>query len=794
MASSMSFSGANSGFQLGNNTGSVHNTFNLPPERSGTPPRPTILIPFPRDPDFVERGAKLDEIKKRFATTGSRAALVGLGGVGKSQLAIEYAYRTRKQLPETWVLWVHASNAARFEQSFRDIADCVKILGRQDSQANIFKLVHDWLRDSKHRWFLILDNVDDASYLQPTDSNRSQPMDKSRTADRPLREYLPHCEHGSILITTRNKAAGLKLVETRDVIHVEPMDKMQALTLLEKKLGVQEDTDDTGDDAAELTAALEYMPLAIVQAASYILQRAPRCSVAQYLKDFKKSERKRSSLLTHEDSQLRRDWEAKNSILITWQISIEYIQQTRPSAADLLSLMSFFDRQGIPEALLHRRTAQGTDRQDQAEPEDKDSNSEEDIASQSSAADDDFERDIVVLRNFYLISIETSGTGFEMHALVQLATRKWLAANGTDERWRQQFVSNLNAEFPTGQYENWPICQALFAHVKAAVEYNLEKESSLLEWAKLLYHAAWYAVEIGNINDAITFAVKSLEVRKNVLGLEHGESLLSMAMAGLAYKLGGRWNEAEELEEQVLETRKKNLGIDHPDTLVSMNNLAVTYMNQGRWDVAEVLQVQVLESYKKKLGLEHPETLLSMGNLASIYWSQGRWDTAEELQVRTLETQKKKLGLDHPNTLICMGNLASTYMHQGRWNAAEELRVQLLETQKKKLGLDHPNTLICMGNLALIYGSQGRWDTAEKLQVQVLETHKKKLGLDHPDTLISMNNLSWTWRYLGRDSDAIKLMRQCVRLCQQILQANHPLLIDSSATLAEWETSQATVN
>ena len=165
------------------------------------------------------------------------------------------------------MLWVYASSAARYEQSFRDIADAIKIVGRQDLQTNIFKLVHDWLRDSKQRWLLVLDNVDDARFLL----DRPAASTNANTASKPLREYLPHCQRGSILVTTRNKAAALNLVNQRDVVNVDPMDEAQALALFEKKLGAQGDS----GDVAELATALEYMPLAIVQAAAYISQRAP---------------------------------------------------------------------------------------------------------------------------------------------------------------------------------------------------------------------------------------------------------------------------------------------------------------------------------------------------------------------------------------------------------------------------------------------------------------------------------------------------------------------------------------
>ncbi|CAN9281373.1 unnamed protein product [Alternaria alternata] len=343
MDSTIPFGDGNHGIQGRIFNGPVSAAFHLPPEQRETPPPPSLVIPFARDADFVERGTTLDQLQQRCVAPDARAALVGLGGVGKSQFAIEHAYRTRERSLETWVFWVHASNAARFEQSFRDIADCVKIFGRRDPQANVFELVHDWLRECKQKWLLVLDNVDDARFLldRPATSTNANNMSK------PLREYLPHSERGSMLVTTRNKEAALRLVEGRDVLDVEPMDKEEGVALFKKKLGAQGDS----SNIAKLAVTLEYMPLAIVQAAAYISQRSPRHSVSKYLEEFRKSERKRSSLLSYNDGQLHRDWEAKNSIVVTWQISFEYIQQTWSSVADVLSLMSFFDRQGIPKDL-----------------------------------------------------------------------------------------------------------------------------------------------------------------------------------------------------------------------------------------------------------------------------------------------------------------------------------------------------------------------------------------------------------------------------------------------------------
>jgi hypothetical protein len=271
---------------------------------------------------------------------------------------------------------------------------------------------------------LILDNADDAGFLfeaQPDFSD--QPSDSNR-APRRLREYLPQSQSGSILLTTRSWEAGLKFVEQHDMIAVAPMNQDEAFVLLKRKLGVQGDSDD--DNTTELADTLDFMPLAIVQAAAYISQRMPRFSVRQYLEKFARSERKRTNLLNHEGGQLHRDLEAKNSIIITWQISFDYIRDTRPSAADLLSLMSFFDRQGIPESLLRNRTQ--TEKGDAwRHQEDDDTDDEEDGMSQNDVSDV-FEDDVVALRNFSFITDSTDGISFEMHRLVQLATRKWLEA------------------------------------------------------------------------------------------------------------------------------------------------------------------------------------------------------------------------------------------------------------------------------------------------------------------------------------------------------------------------------
>jgi tetratricopeptide (TPR) repeat protein len=681
---------------------------------------------------------------------------------------------------------VHGSNAARFEQSFRVIADQVKIPNRTNPKANIFKLVHDWLCDErKGRWVLILDNVDNVDFLftPQTTSLAAQEGGLNSDSAQPLFLYLPPSAAGLILITTRSRDMALKMVEEGNIITVEPMDKVQALALCKKKLGIQGNK----SAIAELATALEFMPLAIVQAAAYVKERAPRCSVRQYIEKLRKGDKAKTSLLNYDGGYLRRDWEAKNSIIITWQISFDYIFRTRRSAADLLSLMSLFDRQGIPEALLRNQDETRNRYESSGAGGGNNEESDGDSSALDASVDDGFEDDILALRNYSFISLTTDATTFEMHGLVQLATRKWLEGQGQLEGWKKKYITNLCREFPTGKYENWTKCRALFPHAKSALAQPPEGEESLKEWALLLYNAAWYAWQQGSTADAEKMSVKSMKVREKLLGKDQEKTLSSMAMVGLAYNLQGRWKEAEELYMQVMETRKRVLREEHPDTLASMANLASTYRNQGRWKEAEELDVQVMGVRKRVLREEHPDTLASINNLASTFWSQGRWKEAEELYMQVMETRKRVLGEEHPDTLTSIGNLASTYWNQGRWKEAEELEVQVTETRKRVLKEEHPNTLTSIANLASTFWSQGRWKEAEELDVQVMETSVRVLGEEHPDTLTRMANLAYTFKRQGRKDEAISLMEKCLRLRKQVLSPQHPYTKTSLRALKKWQ-------
>jgi tetratricopeptide (TPR) repeat protein len=689
----------------------------------------------------------------------------------------------RLQSPETWVLWIYASNEARFEHSVRGLLDQLKVRERKDPDANVFQLLRLWLCDVTHGpWLVILDNADDADILLGSPS-ASEKVDKS-TVVAPRSEaridYVPRCTHGKVLVTSRTKEAAKELVYSSEFVAVEPMEEVTALALLRKKLGVYY----AEQAALQLARELDFMPLALTQAAAYICQSDGRCSIQQYLEKLGQCDKSEESVLDVDERDLRRDRESSNSIMLTWQISFDRIRDKSPSSADLLSLMSFFDRQAIPEALLHEKgvgqLGHEVDRGDVtvvrtgATVEGQEGNgdnagpvnlSQGDAGGVSAQKAEEFEKSLAVLRHYYFIAPTTDPTTFGMHALVQLATKKWLKASGQFERWSSQFISNLNDAFPFGTFENWELCRSLFPHAKAALGTHMTSRQAVVWQASLLLRSGHYSSAIGAYTDAEKMRERSFEARRKVLGEGHPDTLTSMNDLAATYLRQGRQDKSEEMCVEIIGKRKELLGDKHPATLASMHALADTYFFQGRYAEAEKLAVEVMERKKEVLGRGHIDTLSSMDSLALALSQQGKGKEAENLQLEVIRQRKEILGERHPNTLTGMDNLAVTYLKQGLLEKAEALQTEVTEKEKQVLGERHPHTLISMYTLAFIYLKQGRWEESEKLQVEVIGKRREVLGEGHPDTLTSTSTLAYMLRALGRRKSALKLMSACVQHC-----------------------------
>lgn len=282
---------------------------------SSKPLRPLFLVPFSQDDSFVNRAAIFNNMSKCRKQYG-RLALSGIGGVGKSQIAIEYCYRFRQDSPHTHIFWVHASTKQRFDQAYRDIARRLQLPGWNDPNIDTLPLVLEWFNEADNgNWLMVLDNADDLDMFFP----KSIPSATDSERPLPLTDYLPQSSRGSMLITTRDERIGKRLAGMNASIEVNPMSPREAEELLAKRQIEPHDRPDS-DVSSTLLEALEYLPLAITQAAAFISETC--ITPAQYLEMFRRGDSNVQDLLDQDLGDLRRDSQSPNSVIKTWKMSL----------------------------------------------------------------------------------------------------------------------------------------------------------------------------------------------------------------------------------------------------------------------------------------------------------------------------------------------------------------------------------------------------------------------------------------------------------------------------------------
>ena len=591
-------------------------------------PRIKWIVPFERNSCFTGRESELTKLEKQLYTEGGpkKIAVIGLGGVGKTSLIVELAYRIKKDHENCSIFWIPATNFETLQQAYLNICTQLQLPGWDDRNEDPKRLLQRYLSQSNAgQWLLVFDNADDINMW--TGNQGSDRVSSS------LKDYLPTSQKGRIIFTSRDRKTAYGIVQrSQHIVEIPELSEDVAIEMLQKyapklDLGKHE------DDAKSLLDKLTYLPLAIVQAASYINQNNE--SLATYLSLLADQEKEVIDLLSKyfEDDSRYRD--TKNPVAMTWIISFEQIRVRDPLAAEFLSFIACVDSRDVPLSLLPPGLSRN-----------KETNA------------------LGTLDAYSFIHKRQADSSLDVHRLVHLAMRNWLRREKSLVRWTEIAINRLDDIFPDDEHQNRSVWRRYLAHAQFALDSALVDQDG-----ERRIDLAW---KVGNCLDsdgrwkeAETLLIQVMKFRKKVLGPEHPDTLTSMNNLAFLYNNQGKYETAEPLYEKTLQLSKKVLGPEHPDTLTSMNNLAGLYDSQGKYEAAEPLYEETLQLRKKILGLEHPDTLTSMNNLAFLYKSQGKYEAAEPLYEETLQLSKKILGPEHPQTLTSMNNLAALYKSQG---------------------------------------------------------------------------------------------------------------------------------
>lgn len=751
-----------------------------------TDPDGLWLVPFSRNERFVGRESELGELSRRLASDDSckRVAIFGLGGIGKTQIALEFAHRRRAQMPSCSVFWVPATEPAVFEQVYQKIGQLLQIPGIDHANADVKLLVKETLSDEETgSWLLLVDNADDTDIL----FRRAY----GSTGELALIDYLPFSRKGSIIFTTRSRRAAIKQAGN-DVIQAGLMTQSDAKQVLERSLIRQNLSGMV--DTRKLLGLLGGLPLAIVQAAAYMNENDT--SMSDYADFYSAGEREIIEVLSEDFEDQGRYRDAKNSIAATWLISFNQIRRQTPLAIEYLSLMACLLYQDIPQSIL---------------PE------------SSSGSRKQFNEAIGALTSYSFISRQQNRDVFDMHRLVHLATRNWLKSEEKLSVWTNFAIERLSDIIPSGGHHGrstWTpylphaihllesecvdrngkfielsdkVGRCLYSNGQYREAEHLHRQTLSLrlkslgqEHRETLGSAANLAEALshqGKYEEAKNLHKQTLELRKTVLGKEHPDVMVSMGYLGQVFAAQGHYSQAEELHREARDLRRKVFDADHPMTLTSMSYLAEALRHQGKYEVAEQMHRQTLAIRTKVLGLEDPATLASMSCLGVAQDNLGRHDDAVETHRRVLSLRVKVLGDQHPHTLITIMWLAVALRNQGIHHEAAEISQAALEVQRNLLGPKHPNTLATLSCLADTFLCQGKLDEARGILEEVLSAQQESFGPEHPHTLTTMDSLASVLHRQGQRHDASALYEQVRDLRLKRLGPDHPDTVSTVSSL-----------
>ena len=658
-----------------------------------------FMVPYQKNPNFTGRSDLLAALRAKLCDVAPmswnhRVALYGLGGVGKTQLALEYVFSHKDDYER--IYWISAVSEATVFAGFQSIAErtqCVRNINKL-SLSDVAERVLEWL-NIQENWLLVIDNLDQIEVID---------------------SYLPERSPGRhTLITTRYSycdhipAEGLKVGE----LGVEDATK---LLLLRSKLGAADETPEAEAEAAKIVKELGYLALAIEQAAAYIREAGSR-DLFKFLPAYRMDRKHHHSRL----SKGNRIYYT-GSVSTTWHLSFRQIGKNNKDASKLLRLLSFLNPDGILTDFL-KAGKQGLDAERRA------------IVSDDSR----FGEALAELERFSLIGRQVdsaSGERITIHRLVQTVIKDEMPPELLSTL-TETVIRLCDAAFPVSDYYADNETRSLKRRFQHQIVISLSSVHDInsRELGLILLQVGVFLRNDGNYQQAIELLEKAFNVLDTVQGSNDSDTLNAMRHLGWAYNSRGRWTDAMTIGEKLVQIRRELHEGEHYDTLTAMADLALTYWNQGRLGEAVTLEEEVLKAMSKFLGEDHPDTLRAMANLALTYAIQGRLGDAINLEEEVLKARIRLLGEDHHETLRAMSNLGADYLNDLRLDDSISLLEKSYEGRRKLLGEQHPDTLRTLGWLAEAYQKVGRVDESIVMAEKVVEGRKRVLGEDHPDTL-----------------------------------------------------------
>jgi tetratricopeptide (TPR) repeat protein len=678
-------------------------------------------VPYTRNAFFTGRTAILEQLHATFLARNVGVfvqTLNGLGGIGKTQIALEYAYRYVQTYQA--VFWVAADSQGDLLADFVSIAQVLHLPEQHEpNQALVVTALKEWFQQHEG-WLLLFDNVEDVTAVHA---------------------FLPTAGKGHILITTRAQATGTIAAPCE----IEPMDIQEGTQFLLQRVkhlfqNMPLDLMESQEKAAEeITRLFAGHPLALDQAGAYVEETGQRLS------DYLDLYRQRQLALLSRRGDTSTDHH--DSVMTTFSLAFEDVERLRPDAAELLRFCAFLHPDALPEELLKAGALS-------FEP------AHQDMAHDPYVLD----AALAVLRKYSLVKRNPMTKTVSMHRLVQDVLKKSMDEE-QQRYWAESVVRTLSHVFPNGEPASWPDCLRYLPHARVGTQLIEAWQMHFAEAVRLLNSVGYYLYKRGEYAEAQVRYKQALE-----LLTEDEEQLLTaqiLSNLGVLHIHLANYLQAESYLRRALRLREQLLEPTHPDLAQNLNDLAGVYHNQRNLAEAEPLYQQALAIQEQTLGVEDPATVRTLGNLALLKYSLKKYAEAEALNKRVLAAREKYLDAAHLDIGQSLLNLAYVYVRQQRYAEAESLFQRAVTIYEGVYGPEHPQTMTALNGLGLLYTDQKRYDEAEPLLHRVLTIYKEAYGPAHPRFVGLLKAFAEISLYREQYEEAELMQRQAWQIQEQ---------------------------
>jgi tetratricopeptide (TPR) repeat protein len=693
------------------------------------PPRLHNLPFSSLGPLLKGRDEELRKLQEGQATAITQAQTIyGLGGIGKTRLAVEHAWRSGN-LYDT-AFFVVAESPEALGSSLANLArpDLLnlpeyKAAAQEESVAAVLR----WLREH-NRWLLILDNVD------------------TKEAEQAVVKIVPSLSTGRVLITSRLKdwpaTIRRQQIETLSLVEAQRF-------ILERTAEDRNQSEKDQDQALRLAEELGGLPLALEQAAAYIAQR--QMSLSEYLEEW---EKERERVLNWYDGSVM---QYPAPVAVTWQKSF---QQLSPTAATILRLTAYLAPDPIPSKMFEEGKeivgeAVGLLCEEVGKPVEECSIKEA----------------IAELGSYSMVT--RKGEGFTVHRIVQDALRSRIPEERRRE-WIERSLRLVNdfSPVPSDDVRTWPIWDLLQPHAAQVTQYA-DAAGIAHPTARLINQLAVLLLGKSLFREAEPLMRRALQIEEDSWGTQHPEIAGSLSNLALLLQVTNRLSEAEPLMRRALQIGEDSFGPQHSNVAILLNNLAQLLQDTSCLSEAESLMRRALQIDESSFGPQHPNVARDLGNLAQLLQDTNRSAEAEPLMRRAFQIFEDSLGPHHPNLATQINNLAMLLYNTNRLAEAEPLIRRALQIDEDSLGAQHPDVARDLGNLARLLQETNRATEAEPLMRRALQICENSFGPQHPKVARNLHHLAILLQDTNRLSEAESLMRRALQIDKDSFGPQH---------------------